>query len=142
MNSEVFEACFKKILPRLAKDCVIVLDNASYHTRKLEKIPTSATKKSDIQAWLDSKAISYMVKAELLDLVKANRGQDKFVVDELAKSTGRIVLRLPPYHCELNPIELVWAQIKGEVGRRNTTFTFSKLKPLFDEAIKNVTAEN
>ena len=40
----------------------------------------------------------------------------KYVVDELALKRGITVLRLPPYHCELNPIELVWAQVKGEVA--------------------------
>lgn len=145
MNSQVFEEWFQKILPHLEDDCIIVLDNASYHTRKLEKNPTSATKKADIQNWLAIKDIPYqqdMVKAELLQLVKDNREQDKYVVDELAKTAGRTVLRLPPYHCELNPIELIWAQIKGEVARKNVTFKFSDLKPLFDQAVRNVTSEN
>ena len=25
---------------------------------------------------------------------------------------GHKVFRLPPYHCELNPIELAWSQVK------------------------------
>ncbi|GJQ80284.1 hypothetical protein Trydic_g12169 [Trypoxylus dichotomus] len=28
---------------------------------------------------------------------------------------GRIVLRLPPYHCDLNPAELVWSTIIRKV---------------------------
>ena len=24
-------------------------------------------------------------------------------------------MRLPPYHCELNPIEMAWAQVKGYI---------------------------
>ena len=28
--------------------------------------------------------------------------------------------RLPVGHCELNPIELIWAQVKGEVAKTNT----------------------
>ncbi|XP_050300612.1 uncharacterized protein LOC126739128 [Anthonomus grandis grandis] len=83
-----------------------------------------------------------MVKAELLKLVKENRHADTFVVDEIAKATGRTVLRLPPYHCELNPIELIWAQIKGEVARKNFTFKFADLKPLFDQAVQNVSPQN
>lgn len=30
-----------------------------------------------------------------------------YVIDELAKSYNYTVLRLPPYHCELNPIEVI-----------------------------------
>lgn len=145
MNAQVFEEWFKKILPCLEENSVIVLDNASYHTRKAEKTPTTATKKADIQVWLSSKDIPYqqdIVKAELLNLVRENRNQDQYVVDEMAKDLNRTVLRLPPYHCELNPIELIWAQIKGEVSRRNTTFKFSELKPLFKRAVNNVTPEN
>ncbi|XP_050316176.1 uncharacterized protein LOC126750570 [Anthonomus grandis grandis] len=52
MNAQVFEEWFENILPSLENGCVIVLDNASYHTRKLDKTPTSATKKGDIQNWL------------------------------------------------------------------------------------------
>ena len=31
-------------------------------------------------------------------------------------NAGHSVLRLPPYHVDLNPIELVWSDIKGRVG--------------------------
>ncbi|KAJ8983152.1 hypothetical protein NQ317_016251 [Molorchus minor] len=30
----------------------------------------------------------------------------------MAKARDVTILRLPPYHCELNPIELIWAQKK------------------------------
>jgi transposase len=54
-----------------------------------------------------------MLKAELLVLVKRKRKFESYVVDELAAQEGKTVLRLPPYHCEFNPIELIWAQIKN-----------------------------
>ncbi|PSN38202.1 hypothetical protein C0J52_20747, partial [Blattella germanica] len=42
--------------------------------------------------------------------------------DEMnAKNHGHEVLRLPPYHCTLNPIELVWARLKTSVRRNNVT---------------------
>lgn len=33
-----------------------------------------------------------------------------YTVDEIGKITNVTVPRLPPYHCELNPIELIWTQ--------------------------------
>ena len=33
------------------------------------------------------------------------------------------VLRLPPYHCELNAIELIWADEKNFVARENKEMT-------------------
>ncbi|KAJ8977249.1 hypothetical protein NQ317_007426 [Molorchus minor] len=51
------------------------------------------------------------------------------------------ILRLPPYHCELNPIELIWAQIKTDVARNNRTFKLGDVKLLLNDAISCVTAD-
>ena len=32
------------------------------------------------------------------------------------------ILRLPPYHPELNAIEFAWAKFKGEVARKNGSY--------------------
>ena len=145
MTGEVFEHWFSNILGRLDEHSVIVMDNASYHSRKTEKIPNTGTKKAEIQAWLTSRSIAYeedMVRAELLQLVRQAAVMPTYVVDEMAKEHGHLVLRLPPYHCEFNPIELIWAQIKGEVARKNTTFKMKDLHSLFEQAVVNVSAEN
>ena len=36
---------------------------------------------------------------------------------EIAKQYGHEVFYTPPYYCELQPIEGVWAVVKGEVAR-------------------------
>jgi transposase len=146
MNATVFETWFAKILKTLPNNAVIVLDNASYHSRKVEKIPTTSWRKGDIQNWLASKNMAFesaMLKAELLMLVKQHKHKfERYAVDELAVQEGKTVLRLPPYHCELNPIELIWAQIKNEVASKNITFKLRDVKPLFQEAVEHVTDEN
>ena len=61
-----------------------------------------------------------MTKFELMHLVQINKNAEKtYKIDELIKSHGHNVLRLPPYMCDLNPIELAWAQLKRKmhVGR-------------------------
>ena len=40
------------------------------------------------------------------------------VVDEIAMRAGHTVIQLPPYHCELNPIELAWAVDKNFVAKK------------------------
>ena len=45
MSGEVFEDWFKMRL--LPEKCVIILDNASYHSHQVEKIPTISTLKRD-----------------------------------------------------------------------------------------------
>jgi transposase len=67
---------------------------------------------------------------------------NKHVVDLLAEEKNMMVLRLPPYHCELNPIELVWAFIKNDVAANNTTFKFSDVKILFQQALAKVLPEH
>ena len=41
------------------------------------------------------------------------------------------VLRLPPYHCELNAIELIWADEKNFVARENKELTIEHVETLF-----------
>lgn len=69
MNADFFENWFNDILPKLPNNAVIVMDNASYHSRFIDKAPTTKTLKADIQRWLNRHNITYrdnMVKAELL----------------------------------------------------------------------------
>jgi transposase len=56
----------------------------------------------------------------------------------MAKKEGHTVIRLPPYHCELNPIELVWSQVKGYVARNNTTFKMEDVRRLVYEAFDKI----
>ena len=46
------------------------------------------------------------------------------------KEAGHEVIRLPPYHSELNPIELVWAFMKGYVEINKTSTTNGRVKLL------------
>ena len=52
------------------------------------------------------------------------------------------LLRLPVGHSELNPIELIWAQMKNEVARKNVTFNITDVKKLMEEAMAHVTPNN
>ncbi|XP_046976516.1 uncharacterized protein LOC124542632 [Vanessa cardui] len=132
MNAAKFENWFKEMLPRLEPNAVVVMDNASYHSRRKEKTPVTSWNKTNIQKWLTSKKITYEpkeTKVQLLEKVKGVKTEyQSYVKDEMAKEVGVEVLRLPPYHCELNPIELVWADVKGYVARNNTTFKMVDVK--------------
>lgn len=146
MNAEVFEKWFEGIIQLVEPGSVIVMDNAPYHSRHLEPLPKQSWKKAAIQEWLINKNIQYnkdSLKAELLQLTKLHTDKyKKFAVDEMALSRGITVLRLPPYHCELNPIELIWAQVKGYVARENRTFKLVDVQHHLQEAIRTVSAED
>ncbi|KAG8227150.1 hypothetical protein J437_LFUL001694 [Ladona fulva] len=134
------------VLSNILRGSVIVLDNASYHSRKLEYLPSTSWKKDRIEGWLTSKNINFdndCLKRDLLFLVhQVQKDFEKFKVDELAKSTGCSVLRLPPYHCELNPIEMVWAQITHYVSKNNTTFKKKSVERLISDSVGVVYPEN
>lgn len=146
MNGDSFMDWLKKIISLLPKNSVIVLDNAPYHSVKAEKTPTTAWRKQDIRDWLESKNISAaddLVKAELLHIVSLHKHKyNKYVIDVYAEQNQIAVLRLPPYHCELNPIELGWAMVKNYVKHNNTTFKMKDVEDLLKKGIERVTPDN
>ena len=80
-------------------------------------------------------------KSELLSLIRLSNPQPKYAIDELAKASGHEVVHLPPYHCELNPIELCWSQVKGHIKEYNQKFTLSAVKDLTYERFRRVGPE-
>ncbi|CAH2099708.1 unnamed protein product [Euphydryas editha] len=143
MNAKMFEEWFSKILKKIEPNSIIVMDNAPYHSRRLERIPSMIWLKSDIQKWLTEKGIPFqpsMLKRNLIDLVKPEKYKYMaYVIDTHAEKNNIEVLRLPPYHCELNPIEMIWGQVKGYVAGKNTTFKMADLKKLLEEALQLIT---
>jgi transposase len=45
----------------------------------------------------------------------------------------------PPFDTELNPIELLWAQVQGFVTKNNTTFRLKDVKELTYAALGKIT---
>lgn len=145
--AENFEEWFlNQLLPNLPPRTIIVLDNASYHSRKLERIPATNWKKNDILQWLIGKGVHTaegMLKLDLLHMVaQVKYKYNDYYIDNEAEKKGHYILRLPPYHCTLNPIEMVWAQLKHFIRTNNATFKIRDMTPLIDEAFNNISPEN
>lgn len=146
MNSTVFLEWFERLCISLPGPSCIVLDNASYHNSRTEATtsPTSATLKANMLDWLQNRNIKhekYMTKPELYEIIKRNKPEVIYKTDEIAWQSGHTVLRTPVRQCELNPIELVWAQVKHYVAKNNTTFRMSDVKKLAIEGLESVTPE-
>ena len=62
------------------------------------------------------------------------------LVEDYCKENFKSIalLRLPVAHSELNAIELIWAQVKREVARNNTTFKMKDVKTHMEKAMANV----
>jgi transposase len=124
MDGFGFENWFRQsLLPNIPNDSIIVMDNASYHS--LSNIPKSIDKVGVMKQWLLEKKIPFPVKAvkkEIWAIIKEQKGKTQhYLIDRLAQEFGHEILRLPPYHCDLNPIELVWAHVKQYVAKNNCT---------------------
>ena len=52
-------------------------------------------------------------------------------METVAKEYGHEILRLAPYHCELNPIELACAAEKNYVADENKDMSFDSVENLF-----------
>ena len=66
--------------------------------------------------------------------------QPTYVLDEIASEQGHEVLRTPPYHPELQPIEICWGIVKNEIAR-NCDFTMANLILQLESAFDKVTSE-
>ena len=116
MNGTHFAEWFeKKLVTNLPPRSVIVLDNAPYHNVVVEKVPVQSSTKTFMREWLTKHEIRWKhgdLKRDLFEKIKETSPQKEYVVDGIAKAAGHSVLRSPIAHCELNPIELVWASVK------------------------------
>lgn len=74
------------------------------------------------------------------DLVDVNKPKPKFAVQQWFDDIGRghRVLVLPAAHPELNPIELVWSDMKTYVAHRNTEFSMKRVKELAEERLSMI----
>lgn len=127
MDYQYFENWFENyVLKRLEGPSLIILDNAAYHTRRLNKTPNGSWRKAAIVTWLTSQNVLVTGNENKAILLIKTREithniQPIYAVDKIAAEYGHEVLRLPPYHCHFNPIELVWGVAKSyydkEVGK-------------------------
>uniref|UniRef100_A0A1I8AG94 DDE_3 domain-containing protein n=1 Tax=Steinernema glaseri TaxID=37863 RepID=A0A1I8AG94_9BILA len=136
MDSDRFERWFRKTCEILGRQShttgrpvTIILDNAAYHKRKTRKRPSMRDSRTQILNWCSEYSIpgiqSTMTKAGLLCTIAiAVRGREKyfekFSTEEIAEEHGVNVLFLPPFHCRLNPIEMVWGLLKQSVRKSAT----------------------
>lgn len=135
MNAENYEKWLKsQLIPNLPPNSVLVVDNASYHNRKLNPTPNSNSRKAVLLEWLRDKNIpchEKMFNSQLYELVKMNKPRyEEYYFDKLMEDNGHKILRLPPYHPELNAIELIWAKIKNDVAACNVTNDIKKVKEM------------
>ncbi len=145
MNGHLFQKWFKeKLIPNIPEHSNIILDNASYHNVLSEiSAPIPQSSKSRIYDWLLLNKIPCnpdCLKAELVEILKKQPVEPTYIIDEIAQKAGHQIIRTPPYHPELQPIEICWAVLKNEVAR-NCNFTMINLEMQLEKAFEKVTED-
>lgn len=145
MNWDNFSEWFcEKLLNNIPENSLIIMDNASYHNVLAEEaFPKKSHTVKRLREWLSNNNIPWtkdMLKAELFDLCSRLATKPEFLIDTIARKYGHSILRTPPYHPELQPIETCWAITKRHIAQHND-FTMKKVRMLLDEGFEKVKAE-
>ena len=134
MNWENFSRWLTvQLLPHVPPNALIILDNAGYHTVFVEQaFPTRTTSREEMRAWLNRTHIPWrddMLKSELLELCRRFSPTPEYQLDRIAAEHGHSILRTPPYHPELQPIETCWAIVKNYMAD-HCDFTMGNLRKI------------
>ncbi|KAK6018336.1 hypothetical protein OSTOST_16083 [Ostertagia ostertagi] len=132
MDHTIFEEWLRSSIPLMrefaaGRNVTLVLDNAPYHTRVLERVPTRSSTRQEIMDYLASHGIEVALdstRASLLDeldLFVASRGGvsalRSYAAERICEEMGVSLLRLPPFHCFFNPVELCWSYLKHRLNK-------------------------
>jgi len=143
MNWDNFSKWFQeKLLKNIPKNSLIIMDNAPYHNVLVEEaFPKKSHSVKRLREWLSGNEIPWtkdMLKSELFDLCSRFAVKSEFLIDRIARKAGHSILRTPPYHPELQPIETCWAVVKNYVAQYNDC-TMKKISILLEEGFAKVT---
>jgi transposase len=143
MNGEIFTKWLnEKLIPNLPLHSVVLINNAPYHTICDDKYPTKSSTKSVMTSWLQRHNIQFRQNM-LKDLCQKHKPAEPINrTDLILMQHGHECVRLPLYHADLNPIELIWANMKGKVAAKNLTFKFKDVQALVDDAIGDITSDD
>ncbi|KAG6456377.1 hypothetical protein O3G_MSEX009708 [Manduca sexta] len=145
MNKENFKKwMLEKLIPNLNKPTCIVMDNAGHHSSQINKPPNSMNGKQEIADWLTLKNISYpayATKDMMLALVKRHKPEPIYEIDQLVQEHGHKILRLPPYHSDLNPLEMIWDIVKEKVAVSNISVDNALFLKLVEDSFEEIPAE-
>jgi len=129
----------EKVIPNLPDKSLVVMDNAPYHCTQTNKAPTISNLKSELQQWLIEKN---WTKPVLYDLINKNKEPPIYAIDELLKQHNHETVRLPPYHCELNPIEKIWNLVKRRIAEKNISHDPKLTIFITEAAFASITADD
>lgn len=136
LDQQRFEHWINGLISLLEPNSVIVFNNAPYHGKELNPKPTKFSKKSEIIEWLRHQKVPFcdsMMRGELLNLVKMTKVRKQYKVDEIVRSQGHEVLRLPDSIYYVAPFEF-WPAVISEIKKEDIIAEDSFLDKLTEAA--------
>ncbi len=149
MNGDVFyDWLTKRLLPNLPSNAVLVLDRATYHmevTEESKRPSFNLTKAELLTYYLRNNrrrsntlfnTLMSLKKTAIFWLCQTTIPPKKFKIFEWIKEWNALnktdikVNFLPIAHPQLNPIELIWSQIKSYVKDNNHDFNMKTIEML------------
>ncbi|GMF35043.1 unnamed protein product [Phytophthora fragariaefolia] len=95
------------------------MDGASYHWRIIKPAPKKGWKKKWILRWLLEHGIPWGTdtrNALLLRLAAAAKPKTNYAANIIDREYGHRLIYTPPYHPDLQPIEVVWGVVKNRIA--------------------------
>lgn len=80
-------------------------------------------------------------KDTLLQYVRANRPAPAYAAQLIAADYGHLLYYTPPYHPDLQPIELIWGRVKNQIAT-NPSRRIGELKEKLQAAFDGLTSEH
>ncbi|RHZ32288.1 hypothetical protein DYB37_012617, partial [Aphanomyces astaci] len=140
-NHTYFVVWFRRLLDDVEalgkSNAIIVLDNAKYH----KGLPDDTPKGSWMKAKMMEACVALGIPTEpreyrstLWTKLKKHVADNVVpVIVKMATDRGHEVVFTPPYHSDMQPIEMVWSYVKGGVGRQyNTSTKFPDVRERLD----------
>ncbi|XP_072375767.1 uncharacterized protein [Diabrotica undecimpunctata] len=95
---------------------------------------------TNYRKWLKEKLIPNLLPHSVIVCDNASY-HSVYEFDELLREYGHTPLRLPLYHPDLNPIELIWAAIKNNIAQTNITFKLEDVRQLLEKRVSEITPD-
>ncbi|MCP4607083.1 MAG: hypothetical protein GY845_00010 [Planctomycetes bacterium] len=145
MNWDNFSKWFQtQLLPNIPPKSLVILDNAKYHNVLADGFfPSTGSNKKQLRSWLTRNGYAWredMLKAELLKMCTRLAPVPERRLDIIAAKHDVSILRTPPYHPELQPIETCWAVVKNYMAD-HCDFTMEGLRTNLPDAFAKVTSD-
>jgi hypothetical protein len=133
-----------QVMPHVPPHALIILDHAGEHTVFVEQaVPTRTTRREEMRAWLNRTHIPWrdaMLTSERLEVCRRFSPPPEYKLDRIAAAHGHRMLRTPPDHPELQPIEPCGALVKNAMADHGD-FTMGTLRTQLPMAFSQVTQD-